>query len=378
MRSGFGASTPLSATSLEFFSNLLGSLGKTSTDLQSYRHVHSSLVNSILEIAVSLLPVLTFLAALVFLDSYKLVKLRSMVITILCGVVAAVCALVLNGWMISTPIINLSLYVRYVAPIVEETAKAMYLMYLVRSRRIGFMVDAAIYGFAIGTGFALTENVYYLNSISDTNLLVWLMRGLGTAIMHGGTTAIFAVMGKSLSDVKGKEGMHFFLPGLVVAVVIHSMFNHFFFSPLLSTIGVLIVLPSIMLIVFYQSEKATRTWLGVGFDTDVELLEIIKKGDISATRIGMYLHTLQDKFTPEVVVDLLCYLRIYLELAIQAKGILLMRESGFDVPPDPAVQEQFKELQYLQHSIGKTGLLALAPFIHTSNRDLWQLHTLQG
>jgi len=91
----------------------------------------------------------------------------------------------------------------------------------------------------------------------------------------------------------------------------------------------------------------------------------------------MYLHTLQDKFSPEVLVDLLCYLRLYLELAIQAKGILLMRESGFDVPPDPAVQEQFNELQYLQQSIGKTGLLALAPFIHTSSRDLWQMHTLR-
>jgi RsiW-degrading membrane proteinase PrsW (M82 family) len=345
---------------------------------QSHRHVNSSLVNSILEIAVSLLPVLTFLAALIFLDSYKLVKPRSIMLAILCGSLAGVVAMFANIRVLSVWSFNHTLFVRYMAPIVEEAAKAIYIVYLMRSKKIGFMVDAAIYGFAIGSGFALVENVYYLSSISDTNLLVWLMRGLGTAIMHGGTTAIFAVMGKSISDVQGKERMLFFLPGLVVAVVIHSMFNHFFFSPLLSTIGVLIVLPSIMLIVFYQSEKATRTWLGVGFDTDVELLEIIRQGNISATRIGTYLHTLQDKFTPEVVVDLLCYLRIYLELAIQAKGILLMRQSGFDVPPDPAVQDQFNELQYLRRSIGKTGQLALAPFIHTSSQDLWQLHTLHN
>jgi len=339
--------------------------------------MQSPLFNSIPQFAVSLLPVLTFLAALIFLDSYKLVKLRSLMLAILCGCLAAVVAMVVNVLVLSASLFNHTLYVRYMAPLVEETAKALYIVYLVRSKKIGFMVDAAIYGFAIGSGFALAENVYYLSSISDANLLVWLMRGLGTAIMHGGTMVMFAVLGKSLTDVKGRDHPLWFLPGFVVAVVIHSFFNHFFFSPLISTIGVLVGLPSILLVVFYQSEKTTRQWLGVGFDTDVDLLEIISKGDISTTKVGMYLHTLQDKFPAEVVVDLLCYLRLYLELAIQAKGILLMRESGFDIPPDPAVQDQFNEMHYLERSIGKTGLLALAPFIHTSSRDLWQLHTLK-
>lgn len=320
---------------------------------------------------------LGFLWALILLDSYKLVRLRSIATTMMVGGLAAIAALLLNIWTLKGPSFDLALYVRYVAPAVEEMAKAAYVIFLVRSRKIGFMVDAAIYGFAVGSGFALVENLYYLGSLSEPNLMVWLIRGLGTAIMHGGTTAIFAVMGKSFSDMKGKEHPVWLLPGFALAVVIHSLFNHFFLPPLLSTVSVLIVLPSILLVVFQQSEKATRDWLGVGFDSDVELLEIISKGNISSTRIGMYLHTLQDKFTPEVVVDLLCYLRIYLELAIQAKGILLMQQSGFEVPPDPGVQDQFNELQYLRRSIGTTGQLALAPFIHTSSRDLWQLHTLQ-
>ena len=53
--------------------------------------------------------------------------------------------------------------------------------------------DAAIYGFAVGTGFALVENVYYLLSLPGAPAALWIVRGFGTAVMHGGTTAILAM-----------------------------------------------------------------------------------------------------------------------------------------------------------------------------------------
>ena len=74
--------------------------------------------------------------------------------------------------------------------------------------------------------------------------------------------------------------------------------------------------------------------------------------------------------------DMLCYLRIHLELAIRAKGILMMQGAGFRIPVDPEVREKFVELQFLEKSIGKTGRLALLPFLHTSHRDLWQIYLI--
>lgn len=331
----------------------------------------------ILRIATSLPPVVLFLVALVVLDSYKLVTVRAILVTISCGCIAAGAALGLNYLMFSAATVDPVLYVRFGAPVVEETFKAAYVIALIRKKRVGFMVDAAIYGFAIGCGFALAENLYYLYTLSDANPMVWLIRGFGTAIMHGGTTAVFAVMSKSLVDARSTEGFTAFLPGFATAVAIHSTFNHLLLPPVVSTVAVLIVLPTILAFVFKQSEKSARAWLGVGFDTEVTLFEMITKGEIATTRVGEYLHALQDKFRPEVVADLLCYLRIHLELSIQAKGILLMREAGFDVPPDPAIEEQFNELEYLHGSIGKTGLLALAPLLQTTSRDLWQHHMLK-
>ena len=53
---------------------------------------------------------------------------------------------------------------------------------------------------------------------------------------------------------------------------------------------------------------------------------------------------------------MLCYLRLHVELALRAKGLLLLRESGFAVQPlDDETRAQIDELRYLERSLGKTG-----------------------
>jgi hypothetical protein len=57
--------------------------------------------------------------------------------------------------------------------------------------------------------------------------------------------------------------------------------------------------------------------------------------------------------------------------------MLMMRESGFDLPMDEATRAKFEELRYLEGSIGKTGLRALKPMRHISDKELWQLNMLR-
>ncbi len=330
----------------------------------------------LLKIAVSLAPVFVFLAGLVLLDSFKLVRVRSILETILVGCVVAVASLLLSPRMQMLLSLEITPYSRYVAPFVEELLKAIPVIYLLRKGRIGFMVDAAIYGFAAGAGFAFVENVYYLHALEDANLFIWIVRGFGTAVMHGGTTAIFGVLSKNLSDRYVSVGSYALLPGLLVAVAVHSLFNHFILPPLVHTIAQLIALPVLVMITFTQSERMLRDWLEVGLDSDVRLLEYITTGTTSETRIGEYLHSLRERLPGWVVVDMLCFLRIHLELAVRAKGILLMRQAGFCISPDPEIREKLIELRFLEKSIGKTGRLAISPILHTSSQDLWQLYLL--
>jgi len=316
-----------------------------------------------------LAPVLCFLGALVLLDSYKLVRLRWVVMAVVGGMAIAGIAYFMNGELLEH--FDFHFYTRYVSPFIEEGLKALVIVVLIRSHRIGFLVDAAIFGFAVGAGFAVIENLDYLSMAPHSGVGTWFVRGFGTAIMHGGSTAIFAVAAVALLG-RG----YTYLPGFALAVVLHSAFNHFFFSPLASTAGVAIVMPLLLNAVFARSETAVGDWLGRGFDADAEMLELINSGQLSDSPVGRYLHQLKDRFQGLVVADLLAYLRLYTELALRAKGVLMMRESGFDVPVDDATREKFAELRYLEKSVGRTGLLAIQPMLHMSHKDLSQLYML--
>lgn len=325
---------------------------------------------------ISVFPVVVFLISLIFLDSYRLLGLRAVLTAALFGLAAAFAALLVNDRLLDILPWNLSLYSRYVAPLIEETLKAGYIVYLIRSRRVGFMVDAAILGFGVGAGFAIVENFYYSVESPDLSLFTCLVRGLGTAVMHGGATALVGIVAQNLSDRYLSTGFRVFFPAVGIAYAIHSLYNHVAVAPVLSVAGTLIILPLIIIFAFQQSERNLRNWLGVGFDTDAELLDIITRGGISRTGIGRYLESFKDVLPPAAVADMLCLLRLHAELSIQAKGVLLMRQAGFECRPHPEIREKLVELEFLEKSIGKTGMRVLAPFLHWRRRDLWQLHML--
>jgi len=332
--------------------------------------------DALLRAGVGLLPVLSFLAALLLLDSYKLLRLRLVLGVVAVGAaVAAVSYLVAAGLLGATPL-SLPAYSRYVAPVVEECLKALVVVALVRAHRIGFLVDAAILGFAAGAGFAAAENLWYLRLVPDAPVGTFIVRGFGTALMHGGATAITGVLGLALFERRERAKLAGFLPGLGLAVLLHSAFNHFFLSPRASTVGILLVLPPLLWAVFRRSERSVGEWLGKGFDADTAMLELINSGTFAGSPVGRYLHALRDKFEGPVVADLLCYLRLHTELSLRAKGILMLRENGFEAPVDDAVRDTFAELRYLEKSIGRTGVRAIQPMLAMSHKDLWQLYML--
>lgn len=325
---------------------------------------------------IGLLPVLVFLLFLILLDSYKLLRLGSVIWMLALGALAAQASLYINVASLRILDIDTVTMSRYVAPIVEEGLKGGVIVVLLYRNRIGFLVDAAIRGFAIGAGFAAVENVYYFLELADSRLVLWVLRGFGTAIMHGGVTAMMAVIAKHLIDLRGKANPLSWLPAMAFAIVLHSFFNHFILPPDQSAVLLLIMLPVVFAAVFRSSERSTRKWMGVGFDTDSELLESINSGNVSETRTGEYLTSIRQHFSPETLVDMICLIRIHLELSVKAKGLLLAREAGFDLPPDQSAKEQLEEMRYLENSIGRIGTVALKPIFNMSSRDLWQVYFL--
>ena len=328
-----------------------------------------------LKASLGLLPVLAFLIVLIILDSFKLVKMKFILSAIGVGAACALIGLFINPLILKALAIDFLSFARYVAPFTEELLKIILIVYLIRTHRVGFLVDSAIAGFAVGAGFALVENVYYLQSLPDSDIFLWIVRGFGTAAMHGGTTAMAAMIGKYFSDKHNKFSLTI-LPGLLAASIIHSMYNHFFLPPLISTALLLLLQPLILVLIFMRSEKATENWLGEGLDSDLKTYEAITRGKILETKISKYLESLNDHFSYNVVADMFEYIKNHLELSMQAKGILLARKLGVKTQPDPRVNEMFEQLKVLEGRIGPTGRLAIKPFVRKSGRDLWEIHML--
>jgi RsiW-degrading membrane proteinase PrsW (M82 family) len=326
---------------------------------------------------VALLPVTAFLLVLFFFDSFKLVPRRMVIRALASGAVAGAGALRLHAWLLQITGLSTPAFARRIAPVTEETLKALCLLYPLRRRQLGFPVDAAIVGFAIGSGFALVENVEYLRGLVRPQMAIWRARGFGTAFMHASTTAIVALMAKTLLDRYPARGPLGMVPGWAVAVALHATFNRALVSPLLAAAVLLLVVPLVVVAEFEHSERLTREWVGDGLDLDVELLALIRSSHFGATRLGRYLGELQARFPGPVVADMFCLLRLELELGIRAKGMLMAREAGFEIPIDDEIRASLAEREYLQRAIGPTGLLALRPLQVTGDRDEWHRYLLR-
>jgi RsiW-degrading membrane proteinase PrsW (M82 family) len=328
-------------------------------------------------LAVGFLPVVLFLIGLVAMDSYRLLRRRQVAISIAWGVVAAVVAFIVQRTLLDRAGVDPLVLRRYVAPVFEELLKSALVIGLVFRARVGFLVDAAVHGFAAGAGFALIENVWYAQALGEPNPWLWVVRGLGTAVLHGSTTAIVGIVTKGLADRHAHSRAWVPLPGLALAIAVHSAYNHLALNPLFATAIVLLAAPVAMLGAFEMSERSTRDWVGHGLDRDADLLELIHTGAIAHSPAGEYLTSLRSRFPGPTVADMLCLLEIRLELALRVKGLLLAREAGLEPPPDPHVIANLRELRFLEHSVGPTGRLAMRPLL-PEGRERWQIRLLEG
>jgi RsiW-degrading membrane proteinase PrsW (M82 family) len=330
-----------------------------------------------LKAPLGLLPVMVFLFVLLYLDSFKLVKFRFVVWVILGGALAALTAYFANGLLIAALQMEFMDYTRFIAPIVEESLKGLIVVYLFRSNRIGFLVDSAIVGFAAGAGFALVENLYYLHLVPDASVAVWTIRGFGTALMHGGVTAIFAIIAETLTARQTRPSFYLYLPGLLLAAVLHAVFNQFPVSPVFSTLATMMALPLILMMVFRRSVSVMHEWLEVDFDANEELFATIRAGKLTRSKEGQFLLNLRDRFDGLVMADMICYIRLHVELAMRSKSMLMAREYGMDVGVDREIRDKFDELHALERNIGKAGILAIWPYLNMSRKELWQLYLLE-
>lgn len=316
---------------------------------------------------ISLLPVLLFILLLIGLDSFSLVKKLLLVASIVWGILTTYVAGIALAYLPD---------VLFTAPICEELIKGVGILLLVRFKKAVFFIDSAIYGAAIGAGFALSENIHYIAAIPDMSVGIAMIRGLATAIMHCGAVASTAVLLNWFYGSR-KWCVRVYLIALIPAVLIHALYNSLIMPPALSLPVVLFGVIGWFITLFYYNEKGIEKWMDLELYTEVELLSAMNRGEFSRSHAGQYMMALKREILPEIFFDMCCYVKLYFELSLAAKSKMMLAEAGMEPLVDKEVQGKVVEFFTLKKQIGTVGELALMPIVRKDSLAAWKINLMK-
>ena len=187
------------------------------------REILSSLLSSdIPGFTFSILIPLLFLSAMI-----KNRRSRQIILYFCWGLFAVVFAYILNEWFSSDLDLSVGL-TSDIAPIIEESLKALPLLLFFR-RRDDDDPNLIIYcAMASGIGFSVQETLYYFTSFTAASglsaLFPLLVRTVTTCLMHGMSTAVIGFGFVITSRFKGIR-IPMLLGLLSLAATIHSLYN---------------------------------------------------------------------------------------------------------------------------------------------------------
>ena len=159
-------------------------------------------------------------------DFFQTGHFRFIVLCLAWGGAAYALAVFLNSSIVNAGLADWEQVVRFVAPPIEETLKALFLLYLVGRPQFTYSVDGAVYGFAAGIGFAVFENYEYVTGTPEIALAVALQRVFSTNLIHASSSAI---LGSTLGIFRletSKSRWLILIGGVALAIGQHMLFNN--------------------------------------------------------------------------------------------------------------------------------------------------------
>ncbi len=332
----------------------------------------------------ALVPVLVMLGLFVWLDAFKLMSFGEILVLLLLGGIAALVAYPISGRFLDTLPIGFSDYSRFVAPWIEEALKAIVMIGLFRFNRIGYKLDAVISGFAVGAGFSVVENILYLTFFPFYNAGTWLVRGLGTAVMHGTTLAVLAAIAHQLGERENREAVStfdfrlwWFVPGYLAAVAIHTAFNQFPDRPLLAMVGAALFAPLAILGIFAFGTAEAQRWLATDSATHRAQLDMLRAGQWPDGTAGSKIAALADRLGPQSATRIRRYWELQAWLVAEAEATMLEEAAGDAAFDSTEIRAALAELDGLKRALGRSSFTALAALLPFSRNDYWELAELK-
>jgi RsiW-degrading membrane proteinase PrsW (M82 family) len=332
----------------------------------------------------ALVPVLILLALFVWLDAFALMRLDEVLVLLAFGGLAALAAYPISGRMIDTLPIGFNNYSRYIAPWIEEALKGLVMIGLFRFNRIGYKLDAVISGFAIGAGFSVVENIIYLTVFTHFGAGTWLVRGLGTAVMHGTTLALLAAIAHEFAERETREAagdfdfhLWWFLPGYLLAVALHMAFNQFPDRPLVAMLGAMVVAPVAIMGIFQLGTAEAQRWLAKEYAEHKVQLAVLRDGQWPDGPAGERIAALARRLDPESAKRVRRYWEIQAYIVVEAEETMIEEAEGEAVFDTKQLRAAFDELEGLQRALGRSIFTALKSLLPFSRNDYWEVSELK-
>lgn len=321
----------------------------------------------------ALLPVVLYILVVYKMDHFALLGVGQLLLMVLYGMVAA---LVCYGlFQLMNPHISEQTS-DYLYPVLEEGVKAIPLLVLAARKKIVFFIDSVVCGAAVGGGFSILENLFYLLLGEEMSMGTVLFRGLEVALIHMGCSALVAAAlmfsvrlmerKRSRLEVKPKDVLvAVFL--LLSAPALHVAHNTFHLPPLFQYVLVFGSMAGLLVWTYEYDAGMIHRWLDKGLDKQMALLQSIREGKLGETKTGEFLLSIKDSFPPEVFFDVICYVELNTELTLAAKSRFMLHEAGLAFPLEQeqaqAILSQYQEYQQLEQRLGRSARMTVAPVV---------------
>lgn len=135
------------------------------------------------------------------------------------------------AWMVNNTVsdwgVTYETLTRITAPIIEEILKSVVLILLIRDPRFRYIVDGAVYGIAVGIGFALSENLFiYLPGAGEAVLATAISRTLSTSLMHATASGLVGISLGRLRRIPDRRKLIMPVIGISLAIGVHVVYNN--------------------------------------------------------------------------------------------------------------------------------------------------------
>lgn len=311
------------------------------------------------------------------LDFYKTGQFTTILISFLAGVVAFLLAsqinrtIILQGWLERMDVI------RYSAPIAEEILKGLILWYLVSRPKFTYFVEGAVYGFAAGIGFAIAENLQYLQAAQESGLFLAISRVISTNLIHAAATSLLGIfLGQAKFEKGPARRLRVAALGLLLAMFIHVGFNNLVTrveSGLLLLYAAVCGLASagVIAYVIKRGLKTGKIWL----EESLGMTDRVTSGEAAVVvrmeSIDDILKPLAARFGDKKASQIKDFMTKQARLGFLRKSVQLLSDERMKRATEEEIMKLRAQVDLARRSVGSYAMLFLRQTFPEDSSPLW-------